>query len=89
MWTNFEVNPSTDYSVLSANYLSLMLYDYADIAMDSRTKYLSDLYGEYPVISAYGVMNSQGNWIEAGTWNAEDNDDALMYNKIQYYYMFE
>lgn len=89
LWTNFETSATNDYSKLSVNYIGLMLQDLAGLKYDSRTNYMQELFERWPVISAKEVINSRGEKISPVLWNTDDNNEALLYKKIQYYYMFD
>ena len=89
LWTNFEPSVSDNYEELSANYLALMLQDYADLAYDARTAYMQTLFEQYPVVSAREVKNAAGERLSPEVWNDDGNREALLYRQIQYYYMFD
>lgn len=85
LWSNFEVDLSHEYDVLSSNYLSLLLMDAAGLDSGGWYEFLHEIYAAYPVVSPIGIQNAEGIWMSATA------EDPLLqrYEQLQYYRMFD
>lgn len=59
LWANFDIAEANNRS-MSTNYLSTLLLETAGIEMSEYHLFLKELYGQYPVISTMGVIDSTG-----------------------------
>lgn len=85
IWSNYDIEEKEDM-VLSANYLSTLLLETAELPLTSYQNYLVNLYEQWPVISRYGVMDASGTWY---SWKEVELDEKIAeYEKVQYYNFF-
>ena len=70
---------------MSSNYLFSYLLETADLPMTGLQKMLRTLYAEYPVISVAGVLDRDGNYINAAA--AADLPLIRDYSYMQYNYL--
>lgn len=86
IYTNYDIEEKS-YENISANYLNTLLTETAGLETTNYQKYLENLYENYPVINAYGVKSSDGNWHE---WTQVNESDELKdYEMVQYEELFD
>lgn len=86
IWANYDIE-SREVDKISANYLSTLLLETAGLPLPPYNQYLKQVYAQYPVINALGVIDSQGNYYQRG----EEPDDELLhgYEMLQYNSVFD
>lgn len=87
IWTNYD-SPELHQTGISANYLSWLILDQANLPMTPYHRMLGEVYAKYPVITAQGVLGIDGKYY---TGVAELMDDPLIrkYQYIQYANLFD
>lgn len=82
MWANYDI-PSGWVDTISANYLSTLLCENANIPLTTYQKYLQNLYQEIPVVSQLGCLdwNKQYFKVEEDT---PYRNDLLTYHHLAY-----
>ena len=86
IWSNYDIEEKEGL-ILSTNYLPVLLLETAELPLTLYQNYLLGLYNEWPVVSKYGLMDSNGIWYDWGS--VEDNQKLKEYERIQYYSFFE
>ena len=82
IWANYDLD-GEEIETVSLNYLSGLLLRAAGLEGTDYTNYLENLRQTLPVITAMGVMDSQGNWYKNG--DSTPYDDLLNeYNILEY-----
>ena len=82
IWANYNLD-GEEIEAVSLNYLSGLLLRAAGLEGTDYTNYLENLRQTLPVITAMGVMDSQGNWYKNG--DSTPYDDLLNeYNILEY-----
>ena len=82
IWANYDLD-GDEIEAVSLNYLSGLLLRAAGLEGTDYTNYLENLRQTLPVITAMGVMDSQGNWYKNG--DSTPYDDLLNeYNILEY-----
>ena len=86
IWANYDIEEQT-VDAISLNYLSSLLFDTAGLPMTGYQQFLSELYLRYPVISAIGMIDSEGKHYERGA----SVDDAMLreYQYMEYNHIFD
>ena len=79
------LDKSASEVTMSSNYLFSYLLETADLPMTGLQKMLRTLYTEYPVISVAGVLDRDGNYINAAA--AADLPLIRDYSYMQYNYL--
>ncbi len=86
MWANYPIDTSVSKN-MSINYLSTMTLQVANIQLPKYNQFLKTLYLKYPVISAIGVIDSQGNQT---TLDSLKEDEMInLYERLQYNNLFD
>lgn len=87
IWTNYDTKEWHNAGI-SANYLPWLILERGNFALPPYVQMLKELYSKYPIISAQGVMDIEGN-IYTGV--AEVMDDPLIqkYQYVQYANLFD
>ena len=87
LWANYDLglDKSAPEVTMSSNYLFSYLLETADLPMTGLQKMLRTLYAEYPVISVAGVLDRDGNYINAAA--AADLPLIRDYSYMQYNYL--
>lgn len=80
VWTNYEMD-SEYIDRISMNYLPVLLADKVGMEENAYFRFLKDLYSKYPVITANGVMDSEGNEIHSENLQ----NDLKEYEYVMYY----
>lgn len=82
IWSNFELDMQTDVET-SANFLSPMVLEAAGIPLYDYERYLLNLSGHYPVVTAIRVENAAGKSTDVKSAMGELNNYAILqYNHI-------
>ncbi len=82
VWKNFKTD-SFYIGDTSLNYLSAQILKMIGVPTTSYQKYLLDMRENYPIISAAGVIDSKGNYIDA------EQADLAFYKTIVYNHMLD
>lgn len=82
IWANYDI-PETQDIEISMNYLGLLLLKTAGVERSSFFDYLEEIMEKYPVITANGYLDQEGNYHE---WLG---DEFLEYRIMQYYLLFD
>lgn len=61
LWSNYEMEP-VNIDKISANYLGALILKQANITLSPYESFLWQLYDKYPVISAVGIIDQDGNY---------------------------
>ena len=86
IWANYPLDTSINKN-MSINYLSTMTLQAANIQLPKYNQFLNNLYLKYPVISAIGVIDTQGNYM---TLDSLKGDEMInLYERLQYNNMFD
>ena len=86
IWANYPLDTSVSKN-MSINYLSTMTLQAANIQLPKYNQFLNNLYLKYPVISAIGVIDTQGNYM---TLDSLKGDEMInLYERLQYNNMFD
>lgn len=80
IWTNYET-PEKRIDALSANYLSYLILKTAGEPLTPYEALIGRCYEEYPVISAYGILDKDGKYVE-NMADMENKDAILQKNEI-------
>lgn len=86
IWANYDIEERYIENI-SANYLSTLLMEIAGIELTEYNKFLNNLYLEYPVINANGVIDKEGNYLTLD--EAETSEQIKLYKELQYYNLFD
>lgn len=87
VWTNYET-PSDTVDRMSAQYLSGLVLERANLSTADYQVFLDDLYQEVPVVHDLGYYNSAGVWDSWTDWRKNPEYsilhqfDMLQYNNI-------
>ena len=88
IWTNYET-PEKRIDALSANYLSYLILKTAGEPLTPYEALIGRCFEEYPVISAYGILDKDGKYVE-NMADAEKKNEILMdYAYAQYNNLFD
>ena len=82
IWANYDLE-GEEVEAVSLNYLSGLLLRAAGLEGTDYTTYLENLRQTLPVITAVGVMDSEGNWYRNGETTLYD-DLLNEYNILEY-----
>ena len=74
IWANYDIEGGYNENI-SLNYLNLLLFEKANIELNSYQKYLAELYNTYPNINIFMDVNNDENLKE--------------YKNLQYYKIFD
>ena len=87
IWANYNIEESY-VDKMSANYLSTLLLQTADLKMPKYNEYLSALYRYLPVIDTTGYITADGEYY---TYDQKSEYDELLdnYEKVQYNNLFD
>jgi hypothetical protein len=80
IWTNYET-PEKRIDALSANYLSYLILKTAGEPLTPYEALIGRCFEEYPVISAYGILDKDGKYHENMS-DMENKDAILQKNEI-------
>jgi len=87
IWANYDINEQ-EIDKISANYLSTLLLQTANIPLPDYNQYLSNLYQTFPVINAMAVIDSQGNTYQT-TASVPGNEGIKTYSILAYNNLFD
>lgn len=82
IWANYDIPKSQDLDI-SMNYLGLLLLRTAGVERSAFFDYLEGVMKEYPVITANGYLDREGNYHE---WTGNEFPE---YRIMQYYLLFD
>ena len=87
IWTNYETETAHDVEI-SANYLPWLILERGNFPLPPYVQMLQEVHEKYPVISAMGVMDAEGNVYDSVN---DLPDDPLIqkYRCIQYANLFD
>jgi len=74
---------------VSTNYLQSLLFETANLPMNSYTKYISDFREDIPVITSQYYKDRDGNLYKIDDRESPYYDRIQEYNRIVYYQMFD
>lgn len=87
IWTNYGTETAHDVEI-SANYLPWLILERGHFPLPPYVQMLREVHERYPVISAMGVIDAEGN--EYGSVNELPDDPLIQkYRNIQYANMFD
>lgn len=85
MWANYDI-PSGTIPYISANYLSTLLAENANVKLTPYQNFQQNIYQDVPVVSALGCIDKDGNYFVYGDENTHSNRLAtyaqLAYNNL-------
>lgn len=84
IWANYDIEEQEGLDI-SMNYLGGLLLEAAGIPRSAYFQFLYGLRQEYPIITANGYVDRDGNF---STWSGEDTE-FLEYRILQYNYLFD
>gem|GEM_PF-122395 len=87
IWANYDI-PEQEIDMISANYLSTLLMQTANIDLPDYNQYLSTLYQNFPVIDAMAVIDSAGNTYQAVS-SVPSKEAITSYSILQYNNLFD
>ena len=87
IWTNYETEAMHDVDV-SANYLPYLIMKQGNFDMPPYVQMLGELYEKYPVLSAMGVIDANGN-VYASAADVLEDPLVQEYQMIQYANIFD
>lgn len=82
IWTNYDTEEAQNVNV-SANFLPYLIMKQGNFPMPPYVKMLGDIYEKYPIISAQGVVDSDG-MLYSGVGDLPDDPYIQKYRYIQY-----
>lgn len=87
LWANYDIEEETDVTI-SANYISSLVMETANLPQTAYQAFLSDLREEIPVVTANMYIDKNGIF---HTLDEANEYSALLqtYEKLQYYFMFD
>ena len=88
IWANYDIEEKKDIEV-STNYLQSLLFETANLPMNSYTKYISDFREDIPVITSQYYKDRDGNLYKIDDRESPYYDRIQEYNRIVYYQMFD
>lgn len=84
IWSNFDIEEQQNQET-SLNYLSIDVLNNCNLPLPSYLSSLAEIREEYPVISAMGVVDKDGNFLEL----KECSEVLNGYRSMQYYLLFD
>ena len=87
LWANYDIEGAQDINI-SANYLSSLLLDTANLPKTAYFDYLSNLYHSIPVITANFCYDAEGNFYSASDFD-KLTDQLNDYEILQYNHLFD
>ena len=88
IWTNYEI--AEEYvDKISANYLSSLIMEKANLQMPIYNQFLMYMFEKYPVISTQGIIDSNDNFYRNYQEILDGASDFSIYEKIQYNNVFD
>lgn len=86
IWANFDIEEAEGLQI-STNYLATEVLGRAGFSLNGYYAYLDELQGQYPVISAKQVVDTEGNCLTAE--ERRESDTLLTFQAVQYYRLFD
>lgn len=87
IWANYDIGEQ-EIDHISANYLSTLLLQTANIDLPDYNQYLSSLYQSFPVINSMAVFDSTGN-IYGSPASVPENKALTDYSILEYNNLFD
>ena len=87
IWANYDIQEQ-EIDKISANYLSTLLLQTANIPLPDYNEYLSTMYQSFPVIDALAVIDSEGNTYQS-IKDAPGNEGISAYSILAYNNLFD
>lgn len=84
IWSNFDIEEQKELET-SVNYLGIDVLEKCGLPLTAYQNSMKELRKEYPVISAFQVRDSAGNYLELKDCEEELNE----YRSLQYYFLFD
>ncbi len=86
IWANYEIEEK-EYSHISANYLSNLLYETAGLNLNDYQVFLKTLYEDWPVITVRGCMDTDRQWFYYD--EIKDREEIKKYQYLEYLNLFD
>lgn len=86
IWANYDIEEK-EIEAISSNYLALEILEAANISYDGFYTVLDEVYGEYPVVSKYGIINKEGQLLTYE--DVKEDEMILLEQQLQYYQIYE
>ena len=87
LWANYDIEEKNeDYST---NFLSLLLYNYANLDTNSYVEFLKDFSSKIPVFTKFGYRDIYGKTYEIDDESSPYKEIIKEYQILQYYFMFD
>ncbi len=83
IWANFDL-PAKEYEKTSMNYLQAILVDALGMPKTGYQKYLLDMMGEIPALTANGYWGEDGNFYQVGDGDSPYQKRLTEYSQILY-----
>lgn len=87
IWTNYETQTAHDVQI-SANFLPWLILERGNFPLPPYAQMLREVHEKYPVVSAMGVIDSDGN-VYAGVSDVLDDPLIQKYQYVQYANLFD
>lgn len=87
IWANYDIQEQ-EIDKISANYLSTLLLQTANIPLPDYNEYLSTVYQSFPVIDALAVIDSEGNTYQS-IKDVPGNEEISAYSILAYNNLFD
>ena len=88
IWTNYDIEEKY-IDKISANYLSSLILQTANIELPVYNKFLMYMFEKYPVISTQGILDSDDNFYMSYKDIPNDAEDFDIYASLQYNNVFD
>lgn len=88
IWANYDIEEQTDVQI-SANYLCNLLMKVLGYELSPYQTYLETVAETFPVMNAVGYFDAEGNCRSYDDMTPEEQEVLDMYEKVQYYRMFD
>ncbi len=95
IWANYDINANGHndkiFDDISVNYLSAEIMKLAGLPMTAYQKYLVDIQEDLPVLTAFGILDQDGNYYEPNLDPSEYPFEEIIreYNYLIYNYQFD
>ncbi len=88
IWANYDIEEK-QYERLSANYLSTLLLETAEIPLNGYQTFLSEMMEELPVVNSIGIVDKDGNYYDSTEELDEEQAQWITDSQIlQYSHLF-
>ena len=88
LWANFDIEEKEGEDI-SINYLSTLIYDYANLDTNEYIEFLKELKKDIPVYTAKGYKDKDGNTYKIDDETSPYYEKIKEYEILQYYFMFD